>query len=109
MPHHETHCTISKERFGEDGAEFHTWLDQYAKYGYRHRQVLHNREGVVAVQLFGEMARCHIEQHIRDDYDGTDAIPTIAQLRGWPRPMDGLKEKKETPKGNMCHGFGHEE
>ena len=94
MPKFTEHCQISLDKFGFDGEEFHRWLDQYAMEGYRHRQVLHNKEGVeVGVQLFGEKARQHLEQHIKDDYQ-TDKIPSIKDLRGYPRATDGLKEKK---------------
>jgi hypothetical protein len=76
------HCQKSIELFGEDGAEYHKWLDQYsAKIGYNHRYILHNKEGIeVAVQLFGERARKHLEQHIKDDY-GREAIPSVIDLR----------------------------
>ena len=97
MPYFKEHCEISLKKFGEDGKEYHKWIDHYAKYGYRHRQVLHNKEGIeVGVQLFGESARRHLEQHIKDDYslESTHQIPSIAELRGYPRTTDGLKEKK---------------
>ena len=95
MPELKHHCEHSLKLFNEDGKKYHIWLDQYAKFGYRHRQVLHHKEGIeVAVQLFGEKARKHLEQHIRDDYE-TDKIPTIRELRGWPRATDGLVEKKK--------------
>ena len=94
MPKIEEHCKTSKKKFGEEGVEYHKWIDQYATEGYRHRQVLHNKEGVeVGVQLFGEKARKHLEQHIRDDYE-KEKIPSIYDLRGYPRATDGLKEKK---------------
>lgn len=36
--------------------------------GYTHRHILHNSEGVIlGVKIFGEDARKHLEQHIRDD------------------------------------------
>jgi hypothetical protein len=90
----EEHCAHSQELFDEDGAEYHKWIDQYAKYGYHHRQVLHNQEGIeIGVQLFGEKARKHLELHVRDDY-GKDEIPSIAHLRGVPAKTDGLKEHK---------------
>ena len=90
MPSFEDHCVKSKELFKEDGSKFHKWIDQYTDYGYRHRQVLHNKEGIeVGVQLFGEKARKHLEQHIRDDYR-KDKIPTVKDLRGFPRATDGL-------------------
>ena len=99
MPKFTVHCETSKEKFGEDGGEYHRWIDQYAAAGYRHRQVLHNKEGVeVAVQLFGEIARKHLEQHIRDDI-GLDKIPTILQLRKDKRYTDGLVKKQETREG----------
>ena len=97
MPKFSEHCKLSKEKFGEDGIEFHKWIDQYATYGYRHRQVLHNKEGIeVGVQLFGEKARRHLEQHIKDDYENSwkNKIPSIKDLRGYPKATDGLKEKK---------------
>lgn len=97
MPEFSEHCYISKLRFGDEGREYHKWIDQYAKYGYRHRQVLHNKEGVeVGVNLFGEEARKHLEQHIKDDnmYE-TKKIPTIREIRKNPRYTDGLKPKKD--------------
>jgi len=94
MPEFIEHCEISREKFKEDGEKYHRWIDQYSKEGYRHRQVLHNKEGVeIGVQLFGEKARRHLEQHIKDDYL-TDKIPSIIDLRGYPRATDGLREKK---------------
>lgn len=93
MSEFKVHCEKSQELFGESGWQYHQWIDHYSKGGYRHRQVLHNKEGVeVGVQLFGEKARKHLEQHIRDDYL-KDKIPTIKDLRGYPRATDGLKEK----------------
>lgn len=94
MPKFEEHVAHSKEVFLEGGEEYHEWIDQYAEFGYRHRQVLHNKEGVeVGVQLFGERARRHLELHIRDDY-GVRDVPSIKDLRGFPRATDGLKERK---------------
>ena len=93
MPKFEEHCRISMEKFGEDGAEYHKWIDQYSKYGYRHRQVLHHKEGVeVGVQLFGEKAKRHLEQHIMDD---CGVIATINAFRKALRSTDGLKQKSE--------------
>lgn len=77
----ENHCKKSFELFNEDGAPFHRWIDQYAKsFSYNHGEILHNREGVeIGVQVFGECARRHLEQHIRDDYDRED-IPTRREI-----------------------------
>lgn len=65
----EGHCKKSKRLFGKDGSIFHKWLDMFAKEeGYTHRHILHNSEGVIlGVKIFGEDARKHLEQHIRDD------------------------------------------
>lgn len=94
MPKFEDHVAHSEEQFGESGEEYHEWIDQYAEFGYRHRQVLHNKEGIeVGVQLFGERARKHLELHIKDDYE-LEKIPTIKDLQGYPRATDGLKERK---------------
>ncbi len=78
------HCQISQRMFDEEGEEYHKWIDQYAAiHGYTHRRVLHNKEGVeIGVQLFGEKARRHLEQHIKDDY-GRVIIPSIQDLRGY--------------------------
>ena len=95
MPKFEEHCEISIDKFKENGQEYHKWIDRYAEFGYRHRQVLHNKEGVeIGVQLFGEKARRHLEQHIKDDYQ-LDKIPTIKMLRNNSRHTDGLKEHKD--------------
>lgn len=68
MPSLKEHCAKSKELFGEDGKKYHQWLDQYSKYGYSHRCIFHNREGLEqGVILFGEVARKHLEQHLKDD------------------------------------------
>lgn len=64
----EEHCKRSMDLFGEDGAEYHRWLDQYACFGVDQRRILHNADGVfLAVIKFGEKARKHIMQHLRDD------------------------------------------
>lgn len=91
------HCAKSKEVFNEEGEEFHKWIDSYKPYGYRHRQVLHHKEGVeIGVQLFGEKARKHLEQHIKDDYH-SDKIPTIHQLRNSNRTNypNGIKVRSK--------------
>ena len=78
----EEHCQKSKEMFGNDGVEFHKWIDHYCeKYGFSHRNILHHQEGIeIGVQIFGEVCRKHLEQHIKDDYL-VDEVPTIYQLR----------------------------
>ena len=94
MPEFKWHCDKSEELFSEKGEEYHCWIDHHAVDGYRHRQVLHNKEGVeVGVQLFGEKSRNHLEQHIRDDYK-KNKIPSIKELRCCQRDTDGLKEHK---------------
>jgi len=96
MPYFDEHCKKSLDLFGEEGREYHAWLDQYAKYGYHHRKVLHHKEGVeVGVQLFGEDARKHLEQHIRDDR-GEDKIPSVHQLRSFGHVEPGLKKRQKT-------------
>ena len=93
MPELYEHINTSIIKFGDDGKEYHVWIDQYKVEGYRHRQVFHHKEGIeVGVLLFGEKARKHLEQHIRDDYK-TEDIPTIRQLRLKNRVTDGLKKK----------------
>ena len=95
----EEHCRKSKELFGGDGAEFHKWIDQYAKkFGYYHRDILHTREGVeIGVQIFGEIARRHLEQHIKDDLV-VEKIPTIQELREEEKEM--LKRIEQRRKEN---------
>lgn len=65
----EEHCKKSEELFGETGSEYHKWIDQHAKsHGYPHRHILHTLKGIeLGVKEFGEVARKHLEQHIRDD------------------------------------------
>jgi len=85
------HCEKSMELFGENGELFHKWLDSYKPHGYRHRQVLHNKEGVeIGVQFFGETARRHLEQHIKDDLQ-TDRIPSCKELRQKGRSFQPLQ------------------
>ena len=83
------HCEKSLELFGEEGKEYHSWIDCYTFLGYKHRFVLHHKEGVeIGVQIFGEDARKHLEQHLKDDW-GTTKIPSIKELRkkeGSPYP-----------------------
>ncbi len=90
-----SHCDKSIELCGEDGREYHIWIDQYAEYGWHHRQILHNKEGVeIGVQIFGEIVRQHLEQHVKDDFH-TDKVPTINQLRNEGRTSypKGIKKK----------------
>lgn len=98
MSSFEEHCAKSKEMFGEEFRDTHKWLDQYANYGFHHRQILHNKEGVeIGIQIFGEIARRHLEQHIRDDWPDDDKIPTIRQLRAEGRTSypTGIKRREE--------------
>jgi len=93
MPTFENHCAHSMECFGEDGAEYHKWIDQYAKHGYHHRKVLHHKEGIeVGVQLFGEVARKHLSLHVRDDLQ-VEKIPKVDDLRQFGRAEPGLKSR----------------
>lgn len=66
----QNHCDVSRTLFGETGKEYHEWLDQFSKGDgkHEHRVHLHNREGIeLCVKKFGERARKHLEQHLRDD------------------------------------------
>jgi len=89
------HCAKSKELFGEEGESYHKWIDSYAALGYRHRLILHHKEGIeVGIQLFGEKARKHLEQHVIDDYSMNTPcieIPTIEQLRKDSNYPEGFK------------------
>jgi len=69
MSKFKEHCRKSKRLFGEDGVIYHRWIDMFAKEeGYPHRYILHTFKGVLlGVEIFGEDARKHLEQHIRDD------------------------------------------
>ena len=95
------HTDKSMKLFDESGEEYHIWIDQYAqKYGYYHRDVLHNREGIeVGVQLFGECARRHLTQHIMDDrMVDEEYIPTIQNLRDEETEMiKRIKERRKKP------------
>ena len=66
---YEDHCKKSIELFGEDGAEYHHWIDQHFKEkGFSHRNILHNENGIEqGVKIFGEKARKHLVQHLIDD------------------------------------------
>ena len=116
MSKYKEHCEKSKEIFGEEGKEYHAWIDQFAKFGYHHRQVLHNVEGMeIGVQIFGERARQHLKQHILDDYK-SNRVPTIRNLRNEGRtnhPL-GIKKFKWTDTeveidGKMMKGIKMEE
>jgi hypothetical protein len=65
----EQHCKKSKRLFEEDGALFHRWIDMFAAdEGYAHRRILHTFKGMMlGIEIFGEAAGKHLEQHIRDD------------------------------------------
>jgi len=100
MSEFKVHCNKSKELFGEEFAEVHKWLDQYAEYGFHHRQILHNKEGIeIGVQIFGELARRHLQQHIMDDWglEKPSDIPTIRQLRieGRTSYPTGIKRRED--------------
>ena len=79
------HCKLSKKQFNHTGATYHKWIDSYAlKYGYSHRDILHHQEGIeIGVQIYGEISRQHLEQHIIIDYQLGDKseIPSIKELR----------------------------
>ncbi|MDP2906792.1 MAG: hypothetical protein Q8O03_02530 [Nanoarchaeota archaeon] len=40
----------------------------------------------IGVQVFGEIARRHLEQHVKDDW-GVEKIPTIQELREEEKEM----------------------
>lgn len=90
----EKHCRISEKLFGTDGKAYHQWIDQYSKYhGYAHRDILHHKEGVeIGVQVFGEVARPHLEQHVMDDLC-VDQVPTIMEWRGSKGILAEIKDK----------------
>ena len=76
----EDHCEITLEKFGIDGKVYHKWIDQYFReYGALHRDILHHEEGIeIGIQIFGEICRKILEQHIMDD---CGKIPTIQDYR----------------------------
>ena len=75
------HCKNSITRFGENGSQYHKRLDSYKLHGWKHRFILHHKEGVeIGVQIFGEQARKHLEQHIKDDWN-SNIIPSIKKVR----------------------------
>ena len=79
--YNKEHCEKSLKLFGEEGKDYHTWLDSYKKLGWKHRFVFHHKEGVeIGVILFGEQARKHLEQHIKDDWE-LDFIPSLSSVK----------------------------
>jgi len=90
----EEHCEKSLTLFGEDGKEYHEWIDSYKVLGWKHRFVFHHKEGVeVGVQIFGEEARKHLEQHIKDDWN-LPFVPQVIDLRekegsSYPNRIEG--------------------
>jgi hypothetical protein len=49
MPRFEEHCEESLKAFGNDYAEVHRWLDEFAgtpEYGFRHRRKRHHEAGI---------------------------------------------------------------
>ena len=71
MPKLAAHCEESQKIFGEDFAEVHLWLDEFAgtpEYGFRHRKKRHHEDGIQLVtKLFGEDAALAARQHIISD------------------------------------------
>jgi len=90
------HCKKSLELFNEEGKEYHKWIDSYAeKFGWSHRKILHNKEGIeVGVMIFGEIARKHLQQHVKDDYKFKDYedIPSIAEIKNDPESYGFIGE-----------------
>ena len=71
MPRFEEHCRQSLQACGQDWAEVHLWLDEFAgtpEYGFRHRRKRHHEAGIrQVIALFGVEAGEVAHQHIIAD------------------------------------------
>ncbi len=80
----EEHCQESLRLFGQDFAELHRWLDEFAgrpPHGMRHRRFRHHAAGITeAVRRFGPEAGLAARQHVISDlrqegWTETDPFP----------------------------------
>jgi hypothetical protein len=72
MPRFEEHCEESLKAFGNDYAEVHRWLDEFAgtpEYGFRHRRKRHHEAGIrqISELLLGSEAASAARLHIKTD------------------------------------------
>lgn len=72
MPNHDEHCRQSKDKYGKDFSELHTWMDNPSNIlGPAHRKVRHDPwiTPAEAKKLFGEMADHACLDHIKLDVE----------------------------------------
>lgn len=70
MPNLEEHCVRCLKRYGAEGREIHSWLDEPSKaYAGSHRQFRHDTETVkLAGELFGKNYGKNIAENIALDH-----------------------------------------
>lgn len=86
MPSLERHREESRQRFGEEFANVHRWLDElFSIYGPRHRRFRHHMAGVEVVRRrWGNAAAQAARQHIVSDlrewgWQDADGLPIDQQ------------------------------
>lgn len=83
----EVHCKDCLKLLGEEFAEVHRWLDQYASdfpppvfYDY-HRTLLHNSYGLSVIRAkWGSKAEEATKIHLARDYDDSAPVKRLPEL-----------------------------
>jgi hypothetical protein len=110
MPSLEEHCKHSKDRYGVEGRDIHSWMDEpVVKFMGSHRQYRHNKEAIEAVKdifgekygrrLAGDIATDHIDfdkkESNRKSKEKHDAITAKKEPYGLKNPEYEEKKEKE--------------
>jgi len=97
MPNLEEHCARCLKRYGVEGRDIHSWLDEPSReYAASHRQFRHDTETVrLAGELFGSVYGKEIAENIALDHIMADHEEEIKK-RNIPIIVN-LPEQKELP------------
>ncbi|MBU0847291.1 hypothetical protein KKH23_08935 [Patescibacteria group bacterium] len=93
MPNHNEHCKHTRELYGVDGAEIHTWMDEPSQlYGASHRWIRHDLSLIPKkfIDRYGkELAKQIMLDHILlDRKDKTKPVLTGVLNPETPRGMN---------------------
>jgi hypothetical protein len=94
MPNLEEHCKHSKDRYGVEGRDIHSWMDEPSiKFTGSHRQYRHDKEGLESVKdTFGEKYGRSVAGNIAMDHIDLDKKESNKKLE---EKNDGILAEKE--------------
>jgi hypothetical protein len=105
MPNLEEHCKHSKDRYGVEGRDIHSWMDEPSiKFTGSHRQYRHDKEGLESVKdTFGEKYGRSVAGNIAMDHIDLDKKEsnkkleekTMAFLQRKSLKIPSIKRKKK--------------